>query len=89
MQTAYRFAISGVSSGILLALALVPYEWWASGPVICLYRNLLDVECFGCGLTRALAAAAHGDWSSAVASNGLVVVALPALFAGTLLPWKR
>jgi hypothetical protein len=56
------------------ALAALPMAWVEQGPVLCLFRRLADVECLGCGMTRAMAALLHGEWQAAA---GLNVLALP------------
>ena len=44
----------------------------------------MDVECFGCGMTRALSAALHGHFEAALDLNRGVVLAGPALIAGAM-----
>jgi BarA-like signal transduction histidine kinase len=62
----------------LAGLAAIPTEVLASLPILCVWRTLLDVECLGCGMTRALSIALHGHMAEAVAMNRGVVVVLPA-----------
>ena len=49
------------------------------GPVLCLFRRLWDVECLGCGMSRALASLLRGDPAGAVHYNILSFVLLPLL----------
>jgi hypothetical protein len=86
MHKAFRFAISGSVAAVLLSLALLPESVWSAGPVVCVYRNALSVECLGCGMTRALAAATHGHWEAALGFNRGVVLALPLLLMAVVLP---
>lgn len=83
MPAGLHCAIStGVSIAAFAAIAIlaaVPESFWASMPAVCLFRRILDVECLGCGMTRALSAAAHGRLEAAFAMNAGVVVAGPAL----------
>jgi hypothetical protein len=73
--------------GILVA---VPESLWASAPAVCLFRRLFDVECFGCGMTRALSAAAHGRLEAALGLNAGVVFVAPALILAALeWIWRR
>jgi len=44
----------------------------------CLFEAMFDLECPGCGLTRALQALLHGDLAAAWARNPLVFVVFPA-----------
>ncbi len=63
----------------LSALAVVPTSVVESGPPICLSRLLLDLECWGCGMTRAFSCLAHGDLDRALAFNRGVVIVGPLL----------
>jgi hypothetical protein len=71
---------------LLVALACVPPERLAELPPLCLFKAAFEVECFGCGITRALSAALHGDLGAAVAYNRLVLIALPGLFLAAVMP---
>lgn len=79
MRREFRFAISLAAAGVLSVLAFTPEDVRASAPAVCLFRNLLGWECFGCGMTRAIAATLHGDPEAAWNLNRGVVVALPVL----------
>lgn len=49
----------------------------------CLFSLLFDIECFGCGMGRALQALLHLEWQRAIALNKLspiVLLVLVALF---------
>ena len=84
MQRAYRYAISASCVAALGALAVAPESMWVGTSTVCLFRNLMDVECFGCGMTRALSAALHGHFEAALDLNRGVVLAGPALIAGAM-----
>lgn len=45
----------------LLALSLTPVSLIERLPVTCPSRLLLGIECYGCGMTRALAHLLHGN----------------------------
>ena len=79
MRTAFHFAIRLCVGAALLVLALTPESLWSGAPTICVYRNLLGAACGGCGMTRALSAALHGNWHAALAQNGGVLIGLPVL----------
>ncbi|GEM_PF-808624 len=71
-----------VRLGFLIApvvLLLLPADFFDYGASICLYRRLLQVECPGCGLTRATQHLIHGEWHTALAYNPLVLVTTPIL----------
>ncbi len=62
--------------GILL---LLPADFFDTGPVVCPSRLLLEVECPGCGLTRATQHLLHLDWQTALDYNPLVLLTTPLL----------
>jgi hypothetical protein len=69
----------------LLGLAVL-HVWTPAGDAassICLLRRLFHLPCPGCGMTRAFAALAKGDWSAAVALHPLA----PVLAAELALGW--
>lgn len=61
--------------------------------IVCLSRLLFDVECWGCGLTRSVMHAMHGDFLGAYHYNHLITVVLPLLVAiwikDVRMYWKR
>jgi hypothetical protein len=79
MRTEFRYGISAAAFALIAVFTLVPERGWSSLPAVCVYRNLLGIECLGCGMTRALAAIAHGRVADAVALNAGVLLAAPAL----------
>lgn len=55
---------------------------------ICLFRRITGISCPGCGMTRAFAAMAQGEWRSAVAFHPLApIVALE--FLALWFAWGR
>lgn len=46
---------------------------------ICIWKNLLGIDCPGCGMTRAILAVFHGHFALAWAYNKGVVIVLPLL----------
>jgi len=63
----------------LLALCGIPVEIILQGPTFCLFRRWFDMECYGCGLTRALSFFAHGEIAIALSYNRLALLFFPAL----------
>ena len=57
---------------LFFVLGWVYAPFAANGPVLCLSRLLLNRECWGCGLTRAMCALVQFDFSSAIAYNPLI-----------------
>jgi hypothetical protein len=84
MRREYRYGISAACGLVLLLAGVLPETLWTRLPAVCLFRNLFGFECFGCGMTRALASALHGEISRALQLNAGVALAAPALVAGVL-----
>jgi hypothetical protein len=61
-------------------LFLLPIDFFDSGQSVCLSVLLLDIECYGCGMTRALMHLIHFDFATAWSYNKLSFVVLPAFF---------
>lgn len=77
-----RLAAILVPAGTLAALPTALVE---QGPVLCLFRRLADLECLGCGMTRAMVALLNGEWQAAAELNALslpLAAALSAVVAG-------
>lgn len=74
-----RLALKLVPVTALATLAIVPTSALERLPSFCVFQRLLGVECPGCGMTRAMSAALHGDAAGAFAHNGLIVFWMPVL----------
>jgi hypothetical protein len=69
-------------AGIILipvAFYFVPLELLKSQNSICLFKNLTGIECYGCGMTRAILSAIHFRFVDAFHYNKLFLVVLPLL----------
>ena len=66
-----------VFAGVLVFLSIIPFEIIEGGPTICVFKNLLGIECPGCGMTRAFSCIMHGDLIAAVSYNRLVIIVFP------------
>jgi hypothetical protein len=79
--------VSWLLAGALGAAGLaLLHVWTPSDDVrysVCMWRRLLGLPCPGCGMTRALACLAKGDWRAAVALHPLA----PLIAAELLLGW--
>lgn len=72
----------GIRIGFLIApavLLLLPADFFDYGPALCPSRLLLNVECPGCGLTRATQHLIHAEWHTALEYNPIVVITTPIL----------
>ena len=61
----------------LIALPQIFFE--VGGGSICLIKHFFGIECYGCGLTRALQHAIHLDFIGAIEFNPLICVVFPFL----------
>ncbi|HVG06674.1 MAG TPA: DUF2752 domain-containing protein [Thermoanaerobaculia bacterium] len=87
-RSAWLWALAGLAG---LAGALILHLWTpSSGPEgsICFSRRVLDLPCPGCGLTRAFAHLAKGEWTAALAAHPLAPV-LAVEFLLIWLAWGR
>lgn len=60
-----------------LLVYMLPVHSIETRPAPCLFRLLLDKECWGCGITRACINAIHLNIDKALEYNKLVVIVLP------------
>lgn len=65
---------------IPIILWILPADHFNEGVVVCPSKGLFDIECLGCGMTRAVQHAMHFEFEIAWSYNKLVVIALPLLF---------
>ena len=50
-----------------------------TGSTICIFNNILGINCFGCGITHAVIEAINGNFIQAIKYNFNVVIILPIL----------
>ena len=74
-----------VTALIPVVLYAIPMESICNGNTICVFTNIFGVECWGCGITRAIFSAFHFRFYDAWEYNPLFVVVLPLL----LFFWMR
>ena len=73
----------------LIALFLFPLILWilpsdyfdSEGLILCPSRLFFGIECFGCGITRAIMHMHHFQFDEAVYFNTLALIVYPALIA--------
>jgi hypothetical protein len=69
-------------AGLAIARVWVPPEGIASS--VCLFRRVLAIPCPLCGMTRAFAHLAKGEWAAALADHPLAPLAAAELAAAWL-----
>ena len=62
-----------------ILLYLVPLDWLNKQHTICLFKNIFGLDCYGCGITRAVLSALHLNFEDAINYNIMVVIVLPLL----------
>jgi Protein of unknown function (DUF2752) len=79
---------SWVAAGAAGLLAFLVLHFWVPPEgarfVICPFRRLTGLPCPGCGLTRAFAHLAKGEWSAAVLDHPLAPLLAVEIFVGWL-----
>jgi hypothetical protein len=60
-------------------LYLIPLDWINKQHTICLIKNVFGIDCFGCGITRAVLSGIHFNFEKAINYNKMVVFVLPLL----------
>jgi hypothetical protein len=65
---------------IPFALYFVPIDWVNEQHSICLFKNIFGIECYGCGITRAVLSVIQFDFVNAYHYNKLVIIVFPLLF---------
>ena len=60
-----------------IILFFIPLEWLNKQHSICLIKNIFGIECFGCGITRAIIAGVQLDFTKAMEYNKMVIFVLP------------
>jgi hypothetical protein len=62
-----------------MILYLIPLEWIRHQHSICIFKNIIGFECYGCGMFRAILSALHLQIKTAFMYNKLVGIILPLL----------
>jgi hypothetical protein len=62
-----------------LFVYLIPLSSIENSHSICLFKNIFDFNCLGCGITRAILSAIHFDFDKAFQYNKLFIIVLPIL----------
>jgi len=62
-----------------IALYFIPVKWLNGQHSICLFKNIFGVECYGCGITRAVLSVIQLNFYDAFQYNKLVIIVFPIL----------
>jgi len=60
-----------------ILLLFLPKDFFDKGQSLCVSRLLFDIECYGCGMTRAIQHLIHFDFQGAWDFNKLSFLVLP------------
>lgn len=60
-----------------ITLLVLPGNYFDEGQAMCVSVLLFDMECYGCGMTRAIQHMLHFDFTAAYEFNKLSFVVLP------------
>jgi hypothetical protein len=74
-----RLAGNIVIAAAPLLLFFLPIGWLQGEHTLCLFTNIFGVECWGCGITRAVVSAVQLHWRDAWEYNRLIVIVFPLL----------
>ncbi len=75
-RTLNKIKLSGLIV-IPILLLLLPASFFDEGQSVCLSVLLLDIECYGCGMTRAIMHIIHFDFSTAWTYNKIAFIVFP------------
>tara|TARA_B100000963_G_scaffold184166_1_gene160078 strand:- start:182 stop:499 length:318 start_codon:yes stop_codon:yes gene_type:complete len=64
---------------IPVILFILPADYFDNGQTICASVLLFDIECYGCGMTRAVMHFIHFEFTKALEYNKLVILVFPLL----------
>jgi len=71
------YLVYGVIFLLGVLLLFLPSTYFDEGQSICASQVLFDMECYGCGMTRAIQHLIHLDIQNAYALNKLSLIVLP------------
>lgn len=71
--------LGAISVLTVIVLAIMPLEALEGFPSFCPFKRFLGIQCYGCGMTRALCALLHGHGRLALQYNRGVLVVFPML----------
>lgn len=60
-----------------LLLGFLPIKFILDNKTICIWKNLFDIDCLGCGITRSILLVFHFEFSKAFECNSIVFITFP------------
>lgn len=60
-----------------IIVLLIPVDYVEANPIPCVFRTFFNIECIGCGMTRASLNLLHFNFAKAYEYNRLVFIVLP------------
>lgn len=77
----YYFTLVKIGFIILtpIILIILPSDFFDKGQSICLSRLIFNIECYACGMTRAVMHLIHLEFKTASSYNNLSFIVLPVL----------
>ena len=82
MKNKASYFLTAKTSGYVLlplVLLVLPADYFDQGQSLCLSKVLAGVECFGCGMTRAIMHLIHLEFQVAAGFNKLCFIVFPVL----------
>ena len=71
------YTIGALLSIAFISLLILPANYFDTGRATCMSVILFDMECYGCGMTRAIQHLLHLDFQKAYEFNKLSFIVLP------------
>jgi hypothetical protein len=84
LKKKHKLILFGVLFMVGVCLVILPEDFFDTGQSVCLSVVFLDMECYGCGMTRAIQHLIHFDFQKAWEFNMLSVIVFP-LFVGLII----
>jgi hypothetical protein len=81
--------IGGLLAAVGVTLLILPAGYFDEGQAMCISVLLLDMECYGCGMTRAIQHLLHFDFEAAYEFNKLSFIVLPLAVGMTIWELQR
>jgi len=79
-STKFKIVLAIVVVTTPAVLLILGPNFFDNGPTICLSKLIIEKDCPGCGITRAVQHSIHGEWKTAYEYNKLVLIVGPILF---------